>query len=98
MKRDADGHTEAEAVMHRYRTSPVSPSDSGAQGSSLRPLSTVKERPPSTAGALTYIDEDFNYYPSRRPTETDAHDASLVRNAAEPGRSRGFQDLGARLV
>jgi hypothetical protein len=48
-------------------------------------------------GRFTYIDEDFNYYPSRphKPSAEDNQDASLVHNAAQMDRSGGgYQDLG----
>jgi len=47
---------------------------------------------------MTYIDEDFNYYSSRKPSEADdKHDASLIGNAADMGRldggTRGMVDF-----
>ncbi|KLO14498.1 rhomboid-domain-containing protein [Schizopora paradoxa] len=42
---------------------------------------------------MTYIDEDFNYYSSRKPSETDdKHESSLIGNAAGMGRSDEYQD------
>jgi hypothetical protein len=43
---------------------------------------------------FTYIDEDYNYYPSKPlPTIDDKQDAALVHNAADVGRSGNYQDL-----
>lgn len=76
----SDGQTDAEVVASQYMQSP-----------STRPLSITDQ---SSTNRLTYIDEDFNYYPSKPlPPIDDNQDAYLVRNAADVGRSGDYQDL-----
>jgi hypothetical protein len=49
----------------------------------------------ATTARFTYIDEDFNYYPSRpHQPHGETQDVSLVHNAADVGRSSNYQDLG----
>jgi hypothetical protein len=79
---DPNGQTAAETLVSEYSQSP-----------SLRPLSTIN---PDSASInrLTYIDENFDYYPSKPlPAIDERQDASLMHNAAGVGRSRGYQDL-----
>jgi hypothetical protein len=78
-QRNLNGQTEAETLAAQYK--------------SLRPPSTIN--PDNTsANRLTYIDEDYNYYPSKPlPMIDDKLDASLVENAADVGRSGDYQDL-----
>jgi hypothetical protein len=67
-----------------------SPYDSVQRGQSMRSV-----RSGETGNRLTYIDEDFNYYsnrPARDANATETQD-SLVRNAADVGRSGNFQDM-----
>ena len=104
------GQTEAEGVLHKYRTSPSSASPgsvmSPSGGDAVARTRSVdrqsqfrKSYAASNMDAMTYVDEDFNYYPSRRVSETDdKFDASLVQNAANMGRSdsRGMSDLGVQ--
>lgn len=88
------------------------PSSRQSDSNFLTPLDTDSSihREPSGSPELpnpnrfTYIDEDFNYYPSQdqseRSTETQA---PLVYNAADVGRSdlggkSNYQDLGMSLV
>lgn len=76
------GQTEAETLASRYK-----------HNSSLRPTSTLDADNTST-NRLTYIDEEFNYYPSKPlPGIDDKQDAPLVHNVADVGRSGGYQDL-----
>ena len=99
------GQTEAEAVAHSYRSSPTNDADSktsGAVSALDRRTSTFsqnrKSMAPSNADALTYIDEDFNYYSSRKDTPSgDKMDDPLVQNAADMGRTdrtRSMSELG----
>lgn len=75
------GQTEAEALAAQYK------SPSGPPPSSIYSDNTGANR-------MTYIDEEFNYYPSKPlPAIDDKQDASLVHNAADVGRSGSYQDL-----
>ena len=75
------GQTEAETVASQYQ-----------HNSSIRPPSTV-DADTSTMNRFTYIDEDYNYYPSKPLPIDDKQDAALVHNAADVGRSGNYQDL-----
>ena len=111
-KKNEHGQTEAEIVAFDYhRSSPLTPSSSkmGYSESLTRQPSNKsshrKSFAPSNTDALTYIDEDFNYYPSRTNTKPnpDRDSALLVANAAGMGRkdtreSRAFNDLGMRCI
>lgn len=101
------GQTEAEAVAHSYRSSPLSSTDarSSKPGSSSgldRRTSAFSQNRKSVAlsnvDAMTYIDEDFNYYSSRKNTSSgEKLDDPLVQNAAGMGRadgSRSMSELG----
>ena len=93
------GETRAQEVAAEYarrntdEIPPVPPlplSDaSGTHQQDLRPGNRISTATHSV-DALTYIDEDFNYYPSKRQHDspTDHPTAPLVANAA------GRQDLG----
>jgi hypothetical protein len=79
---DSYGQTEAETLASQYNHS-----------SSLRPHNAVDSET-NSINRFTYIDEDFNYYPSKPlPTIDDKPDAGLVQNAADVGRSGTYQDL-----
>jgi hypothetical protein len=73
------GQTEAENLASQYKQHSSLPSP-GADT--------------NTTNRLTYIDEDFNYYPSKpSPAIDDKQDAPLVHNVANVGRSGSYQDL-----
>lgn len=102
-KKNEHGQTEAQIVAFDYQlSSPRSPTSSDPLA--RKPSNASAHRKsfaPSNTDALTYIDEDFNYYPSRaKNSSTDRDSALLVANAADMGRkdreSRGFDDLGTR--
>ena len=107
--KNTEGKTEAELVAHTYRTSPESsPTASrtpGDQGDLKRSSSAFggKSETHSNMDALTYIDEDFNYYSSKKDrgpsTKADHSDMSLVDNAADMGRlsRHSMADLGELL-
>jgi hypothetical protein len=81
-----NGRTEAEILASQYRRS-----------SSPRPRSTIDANSNDDVAnnRLTYIDEDYNYYPSTPlpAIDEDKQDAGLVHNAADVGRSGNYQDL-----
>lgn len=58
--------------------------------------------PPNLVGNPnhTYTDEESNYYPSHARALQDPYtsDASLVRNAADIGKSGNYHDLGTDLI
>ncbi|TDL28516.1 rhomboid-domain-containing protein [Rickenella mellea] len=88
MRKNEFGQTEAEALASEYRSSPSSSRNSQPPGNFDR-LSSFSQHRKSVASnldALTYIDEEFNYYPSQ-PTPQTSDDRSLIINAADIGRS-----------
>lgn len=99
--RNEHGQTEAELVAYDYRSSPVSTTPSTSrlvrpQSTELTPRSShyggKSYAASSVVDALTYIDEDFNYYPSQndRQASGDTQDASLVHNAANMGEGSEY--------
>lgn len=108
--RNSMGLTQAELVASEYRYSPTSSRQAAAGSHDMsRHQSTTSNRksaagsvlyPASSTDALTYIDEDFNYYSNRRPRVTrETSNSGLVSNAADMGTSepmagRSVQDLG----
>lgn len=77
------GQTEAESLASQYK-----------QSSPIESMSPPNHDTQSTK-AMSYVDEDYNHYPSKPlPAIDDRQDAPLVYNAADVGRSGGYQDLG----
>jgi hypothetical protein len=104
-RRNAHGQTEAEIVAFDYQlSSPKSPTSGDADNLARQPSvksAHGKSYAASNTDAMTYIDEDFNYYSSKRNSKPipDRDSAHLVSNAADMGRkdtrdSRAFNDLG----
>lgn len=103
--RDEHGQSAAERVASEYLSSP-SPNSSSSSGTAVARSRSIdassqfgrKSVAPSNLDAMTYIDEDFNYYSSRKPSEADdKNDSSLIGDAAGMGRSdgaRSMADLG----
>ena len=106
------GQTEAEIVAFDYhQSSPRSPTsnaggftDNHSRQPSVR-SAHGKSYAASNTDALTYIDEDFNYYSNKRDSKPipDRDSALLVSNAADMGRkdtrdSRAFNDLGMYVI
>lgn len=107
------GQTAAELVAYDYRSSPINSSPSMSR--LVRRQSEGFESTPRTSqygkdyaassvvDAMTYIDEDFNYYPSRntRQSSSDKQDISLMHNAAVMGgerNSRSVEDMGMEVM
>ena len=79
------GQSEAESLAAHYKQ---------ASGSSTV-QTLVDDAAKQSANRHTYVDEDFNYYPSKPlPTINENQEAPLVHNAADVGRSGNYQDLG----
>ena len=98
------GQTRAQEVASEYARrnaedqSPVSPISSPAPARKHQRAPQSADRHSTgmqSVDALTYIDEDFNYYSSsrKRDSPTDLPTAPLVANAAVPSVG-GRQDLG----
>lgn len=83
VSRHSSGQTEAELLAAQYKDSPPHREPSIFDGDK------------QSTNRLTYVDEDYNYYPSKPlPAIDDKQDAPLVQNAADVGRSGSYQDLG----
>jgi hypothetical protein len=101
-------HDYHELEEHAGPSSPPAHSYTQSDSNFLTPpgADSSIHREPSQSSALsgsnrfTYIDEDFNYYPSHRQAEPSTYtQAPLVYNAADIGRSgpgdkSTYQDLG----
>lgn len=106
VKKNEYGQTEAEAVAHSYLSFPPSADPSTSRQSRVssidrRTSNTSKYRKsfaPSNTDALTYIDEEGNYYSNRKKYNlADKSEDSLVHNAADMGENqapRSMTDLG----
>lgn len=96
--KNEDGQTQAELLASEYRSSPTSSRRSGPEDLSRKPsFSQNRKSAASNLDALTYIDEDFNYYSNRQRPVNDRSGDSLIYNAADMGRegsNRSIQDLG----
>lgn len=83
------GQSEAESLAAHYKKA------SGPSIDQTLADDTTKQ----SANRYTYVDEDFNYYPTKPlPVIDENQEAPLVPNAADVGRSGNYQDLGESRV